>query len=119
MGDSLVGTLLSSDDPTETAKFEAIDCQPYFGMALTPACDLQAYFEVKSRTSTFEVRSREFDNQIITVYLTLRKYFGYGDSRPLTDEFSHMLEIGEDLARHRVIPCMVKPLADAIAARLQ
>ena len=119
MGDNLVGTLLSSDDPTETARFEAIDCQPYFGMALTPACDLQAYFEVKSRTSTFEVRSREFDSQIITVYLTLRKYFGYGDSRPLTDEFSQMLEIGEDLTRHRVIPCMVKPLADAIAARLQ
>lgn len=118
MGDHLFGALLSSDDPTDGNKFQAIDCQPYFGMALTPACDLQAYFEVKSRTATFEVRTKEYENQTITIYLTLRKYFGYTEPRPLVDEFNHMLEVADDLSRHRVIPCMVKPLAEAIAARL-
>ncbi len=39
-----------------------IDAQPYFGVALSPQCDLQAYVEVKSRTTTFEVRSDTYDN---------------------------------------------------------
>ena len=54
----------------------AIDQQPYLGIALNPDCDLQAYVEIKSRTTTFEVRAGEFEKQPISVFLTVRKYWG-------------------------------------------
>jgi len=119
ISDHPFGVMLSSDDPHEEHKFQAIECQPYFGMTLTPACDLQAYFEVKSRTSTYEVRTGDYESQLITVYLTVRKYFGYAASLPLVEQQRKLLEIADDLSRNRVLPLMVGPLHDAIAARPQ
>ena len=119
MSDHPFGAMLSSDDPDEENKFQAIECQPYFGMALTPACDLQAYFEIKGRTSTYEVRSQDYESQIISVYLTVRKYFGYTESRPLTQEQRELIDIADELGRNRVVPLIVAPLQHAIATRLQ
>ena len=119
MCDHPFGAMLSSDDPHEDNKFQAIECQPYFGMALNPACDLQAYFEIKSRTSTYEVRTQDYESQLISIYLTIRKYFGYAESRPLIEEQRELLDVADDLSRHRVVPLMVSPLRQAIAARPQ
>ena len=111
--------MLSTDDPHDENKFQAIECQPYFGMALTPACDIQAYFEIKSRTSTYEVRTQDFESQIISVYLTVRKYFGYTDARPLVEEQRELIDVADELSRNRLVPLMVTPLQQAIATRLQ
>jgi hypothetical protein len=96
---------------------QAIDQQPYLGIALSADCDLQAYIEVKSRTTTFEVRSGEFDKQPISVFLTVRKYWGVAESGTLAETQRMLLETADDLAVNRVIPIVVAPLAHAIASR--
>jgi hypothetical protein len=94
-----------------------IDAQPYFGIALTPECDLQAYVEVKSRTSTFEVRSGNFEGEPISVFLTLRKYWGMNGSASPADVLPSLFDTADELATDKVVPSFVNPLAAAIASR--
>ncbi|MBI4581196.1 MAG: hypothetical protein HY718_15950 [Planctomycetes bacterium] len=94
-----------------------IDCQPSFGITLTGSCDTQAYLEVKGRTTSYEVRTGEFDDQLLSVYLTVRRYWGFGPPTDLAKAFQDLAEVGEDLAVKRVVPLVVNPLAHAIASR--
>ena len=94
-----------------------IDAQPYFGIALGPECDVQAYVEVKSRTSTYEVRDDAYETQPITVLLTIRKYWSVGPPATLVEAFDSLSEIAEELAVEKVVPAFVNPLAAAIAGR--
>ena len=94
-----------------------IDTQPYFGIALSPECDLQAYIEIKSRTTTFEVRSGSFENEPISVFVTTRKYWSAGQPQSLVETLGNLFDINTDLATEKVVPNLVNPLAAAIASR--
>jgi hypothetical protein len=94
-----------------------VDCQPYFGIALTPKCDLQAHLEIKSRTSSYEVRTGEYENQLLSVNLSIRRYWGFEDSEDLPQIYERLLGIADEIAIGRVVPLVVNPLALAIASR--
>lgn len=94
-----------------------IDCQPFIGVALTPECDVQAYIDIKSRTTTFEVRTGQYEPQYLSVYLTLRKYWGFNDAPSLVESHRDLLERAEELAGNRVVTTIINPLAQAIASQ--
>ncbi len=94
-----------------------IDVQPYFGVALTTHCDLQAYVEVKSRTTTFEVRSDSFEAEPISVFLTVRKYWGTKNAGELAPALRTLFDVADELATEKVVPHFVNALAAAIASR--
>ena len=94
-----------------------IDAQPYFGIALSPECDLQAYVEVKSRTTTYEVRNAVFDTEPISVFLTARKYWGVQSPTSLVDAMDQLFDVAEELTTEKIVPNFVNPLAAAIASR--
>jgi len=94
-----------------------IDAQPHFGISLSPECDLQAYLEVRSRTTTYEVRREAYENQPISIYLTTRKYWGVDPPASLADALGALFEVTNDLATEKVVPNFVNPLAAAIASR--
>ena len=94
-----------------------IDAQPYFGVALTPECDLQAYVEVKSRTTTYEVRSDSYEGEPISVFLTARKFWGVTEPVSLVDALHTLFDVADELATDKVVPNFVNPLAAAIASR--
>ncbi|UCC29340.1 MAG: hypothetical protein JSU86_14200, partial [Phycisphaerales bacterium] len=79
-------------------------------------CDLQAFVEVKSRTTTFEVRSDNFENEPISVFLTTRKYWGV-EHPSLVDALGTLFDVAEELATDKVVPNLVNSLAAAIASR--
>lgn len=121
--DQLVAETLLSDHPLGQFVLgedsaHVIDAQPYFGMALTPECDVQAYIETKSRTSTYEVRTGEYERQPLSVFLTLRKYWIVGQDKKLSDAAAALFDRADELAADRVVPLLVDPLAQAIASRL-
>lgn len=111
--DHALGSFVEGEDVRHT-----IDCQPYFGVALTPECDVQAAVEIKSRTTTFEVRTGEYQPQMLSVQLAVRKYWGFSEPRALVEEHRQLMRYATDLAEQKVIPTFVTPLAQAIASSL-
>lgn len=94
-----------------------IDVQPYYGVCLTPECDLQAYVEVKSRTTSYEVRSSNYDNEPITTFLTIRKYWNKENTTDLAPQLEILFDTADELATDCVVPNVVNPLAAAISSR--
>lgn len=94
-----------------------IDCQPFLGFTLNEACDKQVQVEVRGRTTTYEVRSNEFEGAPLSVYLTVRRYWGFEGTRDLAAAHDELLAETERLAAERVVPHIVQPLAEAIASR--
>jgi hypothetical protein len=120
--DQLVAETLFGDPAARGFLFgdqslHVIDAQPYFGVALSPGCDLQAYVEVKSRTTTFEVRNGAFEPAPISVYLTARKYWAVEEPRTLEDALRSLFDLADELASDKIVPNFVNPLAAAIASR--
>jgi len=91
-----------------------LDIQPIIGIALNDRCDLQAYFEVKTRTSVGQVRADRYRSDPISVFLTVRQN-GPVDK---IDQLPAIMEVlsnhCEQLATGRVIPQLVQPISRAI-----
>jgi hypothetical protein len=120
--DQLVAETLFADHPLSSfvlgeESAHTIECQPYFGIALSGRCDAQAFLEIKSRTSSFEVRTGEYQAQMLSVYLTLRRYWGLREPSDLIVAHHELTDVAADLAIRRVVPLVVNPLALAIASR--
>jgi hypothetical protein len=120
--DELVAETFFTDHPLYTlmngAGRHIIDCQPFWGITINENCDTQAYLEIKGRTTTFEVRSSEYENTPLTVYLTARRYWNAASaSVELPTAHKELLAVAENIAARRVVPHVVKPLAAAIASR--
>ncbi|MEC9374520.1 MAG: hypothetical protein VYC34_11785 [Planctomycetota bacterium] len=93
-----------------------LDVQPYLAVALAPRCDLQAIIEVKPRTSAREIRSGQFRDDPISVYLTVRKFGPVEDVKELPERFDAIAGEAEKFAEQRVLPQVITPLREAIAS---
>jgi hypothetical protein len=119
--DELVADTLFADHPLLAVLTRdgqgIIDCQPFFGIKLTDDCEKQVYLEVKGRTSTYEIRTGEFEATPLSVYLTARRYWGFAGDKELMAVHRELLETGERYAAECAVPHLVQPLAAAIASR--
>ena len=120
--DQLVAETLFADHPMsgflmgDEAR-KVIDVQPFWGICLTDGCDTQAYIELKSRTSTYEVRTGQYEVQPLSVYLTVRRYWGFSPAGSVEEVFEDLFDRAEELAASKAVPLVVAPLAHAIGSR--
>ncbi len=96
---------------------QTIDSQPFLGVSLSESCDTQVYIEIKSRTSTYEVRTGQYDTQPLSVFLTIRRFFGFSEQEHLLDIHRQLSDIAFEWAADRIVPVIIQPLAQAIASR--
>ena len=94
-----------------------INFEPSVTLAIDPACRLQCRLSVETRTNAYQVRTDDYDDDQISVYFTVRQYWGNGPDRTFLESFRHQSGLAEEIVRDRVIPRIVRPLAQAIASR--
>lgn len=120
--DQLVAETLLSDHPfasflSNDRVAHVTECQPCFGVALSPDCELQAYVDLRSRSTTYDASRGQFEPRPLTVNLSVRRYRGVGRSWELIQTYDELRQHADHLAADRVIPLIVNPLAHAIASR--
>jgi len=120
--DQLVAETLLPDHPLSAFlagehSTHIIECQPCIGIALTPECDLQAYVEVRGRSTTYEASKGQHEPRPLTINLSVRRYWGLGQDPDLLGAYDVLREHAGRLATDHVIPLIVNPLAHAIASR--
>ena len=93
-----------------------LDVQPMFGLSLSKSGDLQAFFEVKTRSRTRRGSTGRSANEPLSIFLTLRKYGPIHKVEELTKDMSLLRRHAETLATERVIPELVTPIARHITS---
>jgi hypothetical protein len=94
-----------------------INFEPSVTLALDEACRLQCRLTVETRTNAYQVRTGEFPEDQISLYFTVRQYWGTGPEQTYLESFRRQREIGEEVVEKLIIPRVVRPLARAIASR--
>jgi hypothetical protein len=92
-----------------------IEFEPSLVVALDEDCYLQARLALETRSSSYQVRMGAYEEEPISIYLTIRQYPQPGKVLDLGGSFVRQCEAGEDLLRRVVVPNVVQPIAAAIA----
>jgi hypothetical protein len=94
-----------------------VNFEPSITLTLDEACRLQCRLAIETRTNAYQVRTGDYPEDQISVYFTIRQYWGAGPERSFVDSFHRQRAIGEELLEAQVLPRIVRPLAQAIGSR--
>ncbi len=108
LADSPLAALFEPSDET------LLDVQPFLGLAIDDDSSIQAALEIKTRTSPRSVMEHSFDNEPLSVYLSVRKQGPFESIEQFSSVFGTLAGHAERLAEQRVIPGIVMPLHDRI-----
>ncbi len=119
--DEIIADSLFSESPlaclTEEKGAKAVDFQPTVTVALSDDCRLQARIDVVTRTNSYQVRTGDYSDDVISVYLIVRRYWGDRPKAPMEEMFATMTQRAESLCTSHIIPKLLRPISSAIASR--
>src|SRR5438477_10141233 len=119
--DEIIAESLFRDNPltclTEEMGAKPVDFQPTVTVALSDDCRLQGRIDVVTRTNSYQVRTGDYADDVISLYLILRRYWGDRPREPTEKLFASMAERADQLCDAHILPRVVKPISAAIASR--
>jgi hypothetical protein len=119
--DEIISESLFPESPlaclTEEKGAKAVDFQPTVTVALSEDCRLQARIDVVTRTNSYQVRTGDYSDDVISVYLIVRRYWGDRPKEPMDNLFRQMTERAEQLCENHIQPRVLRPISSAIASR--
>ena len=110
LGGSALGAFALDEDGCN------IGCEPAVIIALDEECSLQARLSVETRSSAYQVQSGQYEDEPISLYLTVRGYPTAGRLLQIEEAFADQCRAGEGLIERLVIPQVIRSIAAAIAA---
>ncbi|HEY1921146.1 MAG TPA: hypothetical protein VGG44_00155 [Tepidisphaeraceae bacterium] len=119
--DEVVAEGLLADSPlnclSEESGAKPVDVQPSVTVALSDDCRLQARIDVVTRTNSYQVRTGDYSDDVISVYLILRRYWGDRPRGSMEDVLQDMTDRAIVLCDKHILPKVVRPISSAIASR--
>lgn len=119
--DEIVAESLMPGSPltslSEEAGAKPVDVQPSVTIALSEDCRLQARVDIITRTNSYQVRTGDYGDDMISVYFILRRYWGDRPKVELDKMAAELAERADALCGEYVLPRIVRPISAAIASR--
>ena len=94
-----------------------INYEPSLMLALDDACRLQCRLSIETRTNAYQIRTGKFPEAPISVYFTVRQYWGRQPYKDFVESYRNQRRLCQELVDAQVIPAIVRPLAQTIAAK--
>jgi hypothetical protein len=119
--DEVVAEALAANTPLEglaqLAGGRVLHYQPALMMALDEGCQLQGRLSVETRTNAYQVRTGNFPESPISVYFTVRQFWGKQPYKSFADSYRNQRRVLDELVTQYVVPNVVTPLQKVIGAR--
>jgi hypothetical protein len=94
-----------------------INSEPSITLALDDDCRLQARVSIETRTNAYHVRTGEYPEDQVSVYVSARQYGSLPPDRNYVDALGQLAEICEDLVENYVAESVLQPLAQTIGLK--
>jgi hypothetical protein len=119
--DEVVAEALTSGTPLEALiqipAARVLHYQPTMMLALDDGCQLQARLSIETRTSAYQVRTNQYPESPITVYFTVRQFWGKQPFKTFTESYHNQRRVLDELVSTYVVPQVINPLAKAISTK--
>lgn len=118
--DGIVADALLGDAPlshfASDPEIKPVEFEPNIVFALDEDCYLQGRVSVETRCSSYQVRTGEFDEEPISIYLTIRQYPAPDKVIDMQESFQKQCDLCEEYTNRLVVPQIIQPIAHAISA---
>ncbi len=94
-----------------------LNYEPSLMLALEDSCRLQCRLSIETRTNAYQIRTGQFPEAPISVYFTVRQYWGRQPFKTFVDSYRNQRKVAQELVDNHIIPGVVRPLAQTIAAK--
>jgi hypothetical protein len=94
-----------------------VNYEPTITLALDEDCRLQCRLSLETRTNAYQVRTGEFPEEQLSVYITARRYGGLPPDTTYVQTLENLAQVCSDMVDHYVADNILLPLARAIAAK--
>lgn len=94
-----------------------IGYEPAIQISLDEECKTQARVSFETRTSAFSVRSGEYTEDQLSVYLMVRRYDSLQSGETYADEFNRLAALCRDMVDEYLISSVLRPLQQTIAIK--
>lgn len=101
----------------EVSGASAINYEPALQLALDPECRTQVRLSAEARTTAYHVRTGEFPEEQISVYLTARRYGSLDAGESFVTAMDRLADIAREIVDNYVVDHVLRPLQQAIAIR--
>ena len=91
--------------------------EPAFQIALDTDCRLQCRVSIETRTSAYHVRTSEYPEEQLSVYLTARRYGSLEPGESFVNAVGALAQIAAEVVDQCVIEQILRPLQQTIAIK--
>ena len=92
-----------------------INYEPNLTFAMDDDCRLQCRINIESRTNAYQIRTGEYQEEQISVYVTARQYGSLAADGTYVDALDRLNEVCNEVINEYVIESVLHPLARTIA----
>jgi len=94
-----------------------INHEPSITLALDEDCRMQCRLSIETRTNAYQVRTGEYPEEQLSVYLTARQYGSLGPETTYVAALEQLSHICAEMVDAYVVDHVLRPLAQAIALK--
>jgi hypothetical protein len=94
-----------------------INYEPSLTMALDEDCRVQVRVSTETRTNAFQVRTGEFAEEQLSVYVTARQYGSLDPDTTFVEALDRLVRLARDVVDSSVVEQILRPLARTIALK--
>ncbi len=112
-----LGVSPAMDRMIEVPGASVINFEPSVTLALDEECRTQVRLSIETRTNAFQIRTGEFPEDQLSVYVTARQYGSLDPDTTFVQSLENLTQICRDIVDNYVIDQVLKPLARTIAMK--
>jgi len=112
-----LGVPPSMDALTENFEGQIIGFEPHLTFAIDEQCRTQFRISIETRSTAYQVRTGEYSDEPLSVYVTARQYGSIGPDRTLVDISRNLSSICERMLDSYIIENILSPLARTISLK--
>lgn len=96
---------------------QLLSYEPSIQFTLDEECATQVRLNFESRTTGFNVRTGDYGDEQLSVYLTVRRFDSLGPGQDFVEELDRLANIGCELLDRHIVENVLRPLQQAIAMK--
>jgi hypothetical protein len=94
-----------------------INFEPSLTVALDEECRVQVRVSTETRTNAFQVRTGEFAEEQLSIYVTARQYGSLDPQATYVETIDRLAQVAQEVVDSCVVEQILKPLARTIALK--